>query len=120
MSDVEETKEKILHNKLVRYLIEGEEPIAIELYYERGRRLNKALYYLILAFVFGAISRVFDLVDNYNLLPFVEFYVYDVARYTFSALALISSIVVLRLILNARKSIIRGEIYDKRLLQKDI
>lgn len=120
MNDVNETKEKILHNRLVRYLVEGEEPIAIELYHERGRRLTKALHYLITAFIFGIISYLFDLVDNYNLLYFVEWHVYDIARYTFSALALISLAVVIRLVFNARKSIIRGEIYDKRLLQKDI
>lgn len=115
--NLEESMQKIDHHKLVRYVRDGEVPITIEVHRERLRRINMALYLLIIALIIGLVSYSLDT----KLIWFgMNSELIILMQSILSGAASFLGFTVIIILYKARKSQIREEIREKRLSQKNL
>lgn len=118
-NNIKESKEHIKNHQLTRFVVEGEEPITLAMYRERKRRINRVLAFVTIAFIFGALSYSLGAIDSHQIYDFNDETLFTIRSFlsTTSSILGISAIIT---IYQARKSVIREEIRDRRLSQKNL
>lgn len=118
-NSIKESKEHIKNHQLTKLVREGEEPIILATYRERKRRINRVLIFVTIALVFGALSYSLGVLDVRQIYDFNDETLFTIRSFL-STTSSILGIAAIITIFQARKSVIREEIRDRRLSQKNL
>lgn len=118
-NNIEESRKHIKNHQLTRMVREGEEPIILAMYRERKRRINRVLIFVTVAFIFGVLSYSMGALETHQIFNFNDELLFNVRTFL-STVSSVLGVATIIQILKARKSVIREEIRDKRLSQKNI